>query len=133
MFCQSQSGEYGHYCHDGAFTGAAQGGVFTEFVIDHADQLVVEFQRDLDRCGAVHFECGFDHVCDAVSHQLSHFGDPFADNLHAVHSVHAVVGCAIVSAAVHNKVTVVLIEHQRHRLHNILVTVLAIDLFIVLI
>ena len=50
-----------------------------------------------------------------------------------IHSVHAVVGCAIVLCAVYHEVVIIIIEHQGDGFHNVVVMLTAVNLLAVLI
>ena len=77
-------------------------GVFTEFVVHHTDQLIVEFQNNVRLLAAVHFEHLLGAAVDAVSQRQRVFCDCLVDDLNAFHSVHAVVCSAVVSGTIYH-------------------------------
>lgn len=108
-------------------------GVFTEFVVHHANQLIAELDGNIHRLAAVHLERLLREAIDAAAQLDGLFTDVFINDLHGIHAVNSIVRGAVVLCAVANHVVVIFVENQRDRLHDIVMTAPAVHLLSVFI
>lgn len=93
--------------------------VFSELVQHRPNQLIRKAKGDGLLLAVEHFEGFLCVSSDLPAEGASRFRYGIVEDPHAVNSVHAVVGGGLMLFVVGDEIVIILIEYQRHRLHDV--------------
>ena len=109
------------------------GGVLAELVIDCAQQLVCEAQRDRDRLAAEHGEGLLREGRDLLLRELCRGAGRAVQHRDVLHPVHPVADDPFVLRAPADEIVVVVEEDQGRRVHHVQLLLLPVDALVVLV
>lgn len=115
----------GDLCAEGGLVDALDLGILAEFVIDAAEERLIEAQGHPGGGAAVHLERGLHVAVDVGAHLESGLAGVSFLDFNRVHTVDAVGGLCSVLGAVREEVVIVLVHHHGNGIDDVAGLVLA--------